>query len=101
MEKKSEHPLARAINERAEADGITAGEVEDFAALPGNGLSAIYEGSELCGGNFTFISSVASVSGEIRKTADQLAEAGKTPLYFSRDGKLLGMMSSRKTVRVP
>ena len=99
LEKKSEHPLARAINERAEADGITAGEVEDFAALPGNGLCAIYEGSELCGGNFTFISSVASVSGEIRKTADQLAEAGKTPLYFSRDGKLLGMIAVADVIK--
>ena len=99
LEKKSEHPLARAINERAEADGITAGEVEDFAALPGNGLSAIYEGSELCGGNFTFINSVASVSGEIRKTADQLAEAGKTPLYFSRDGKLLGMIAVADVIK--
>ena len=83
----------------AEADGITAGEVEDFAALPGNGLSAIYEGSELCGGNFTFISSVASVSGEIRKTADQLAEAGKTPLYFSRDGRLLGMIAVADVIK--
>ena len=99
LEKKSEHPLARAINERAEEDGITAGEVEDFAALPGNGLSAIYEGSELCGGNFTFIGSVASVSCEIRKTADQLAEAGKTPLYFSRDGKLLGMIAVADVIK--
>ena len=99
LEKKSEHPLARAINERAEEDGITAGEVEDFAALPGNGLSAIYEGSELCGGNFTFIGSVASVSDEIRKTADQLAEAGKTPLYFSRDGRLLGMIAVADVIK--
>ena len=99
LEKKSEHPLARAINERARADGITAGEVDDFAALPGNGLSGIYEGSELCGGNANFISSVASVSDEIRAKAEKLAEQGKTPLYFSRDGQLLGIVAVADVIK--
>ena len=99
LEKKSEHPLARAINERARADGITAGEVDDFTALPGNGLSGIYEGSELCGGNANFISSVASVSDEIRAKAEKLAEQGKTPLYFSRDGQLLGIVAVADVIK--
>ena len=99
LEKKSEHPLARAINERAQADGITAGEVDDFTALPGNGLSGIYEGSELCGGNANFISSVALVSDEIRAKAEKLAEAGKTPLYFSRDGQLLGIVAVADVIK--
>ena len=99
LEKKSEHPLARAINERAQADGITAGEVDDFVALPGNGLSGIYEGSELCGGNANFISSVAAVSDEIRAKAEKLAEAGKTPLYFSRDGQLLGIVAVADVIK--
>ena len=99
LEKKSEHPLARAINERAQADGITAGEVDDFVALPGNGLSGIYEGSELCGGNANFIGSVAAVSDEIRAKAEKLAEAGKTPLYFSRDGKLLGIIAVADVIK--
>ena len=99
LEKKSEHPLARAINERARADGITAGEVDDFMALPGNGLSGIYEGSELCGGNANFIGSVAAVSDEIRAKAEKLAEAGKTPLYFSRDGKLLGIVAVADVIK--
>ena len=99
LEKKSEHPLARAINERARADGITAGEVDDFTALPGNGLSGIYEGSELCGGNANFISSVALVSDEIRAKAEKLAEQGKTPLYFSRDGKLLGIVAVADVIK--
>ena len=99
LEKKSEHPLARAINERARADGITAGEVDDFTALPGNGLSGIYEGSELCGGNANFISSVAAVSDEIRAKAEKLAEAGKTPLYFSRDGQLLGIVAVADVIK--
>ena len=99
LEKKSEHPLARAINERALADGITAGEVDDFAALPGNGLSGIYEGSELCGGNANFIGSVAAISDEIRAKAEKLAEQGKTPLYFSRDGKLLGIVAVADVIK--
>ena len=99
LEKKSEHPLARAINERAQADGITAGEVDDFVALPGNGLSGIYEGSELCGGNANYIGSVAAVSDEIRAKAEKLAEAGKTPLYFSRDGKLLGIIAVADVIK--
>ena len=99
LEKKSEHPLARAINERAQADSITAGEVDDFAALPGNGLSGIYEGSELCGGNANFIGSVAAVSDEIRAKAEKLAEQGKTPLYFSRDGKLLGIVAVADVIK--
>ncbi len=99
LEKKSEHPLARAINERAQADGITAGAVDDFAALPGNGLSGIYEGSELCGGNANFIGSVAAVSDEIRAKAEKLAEQGKTPLYFSRDGKLLGIVAVADVIK--
>ncbi len=99
LEKKSEHPLARAINERAQADGISAGEVDDFVALPGNGLSGIYEGSELCGGNANFIGSVAAVSDEIRAKAEKLAEAGKTPLYFSRDGKLLGIVAVADVIK--
>mgnify|MGYP002673670484 FL=1 len=99
LEKKSEHPLARAINERAQADGITAGEVDDFVALPGNGLSGIYEGSELCGGNANFIGSVAVVSDEIRAKAEKLAEAGKTPLYFSRDGQLLGIIAVADVIK--
>ena len=99
LEKKSEHPLARAINERARADGITAGEVDDITALPGNGLSGIYEGSELCGGNANFIGSVAVVSDEIRAKAEKLAEAGKTPLYFSRDGKLLGIVAVADVIK--
>ncbi len=99
LEKKSEHPLARAINERAQADGITAGEVDDFMALPGNGLSGIYEGSELCGGNANFIGSVAMISDEIRAKAEKLAEAGKTPLYFSRDGQLLGIIAVADVIK--
>ncbi len=99
LEKKSEHPLARAINERAKADGIIAGEVEDFTALPGNGLSGIYKGSELCGGNANFIGSVAAVVDEIRMKAETLAEAGKTPLYFSRDGKLLGIVAVADVIK--
>lgn len=68
-------------------------------ALPGNGLSGIYEGSELCGGNANFIGSVAAISDEIRAKAEKLAEQGKTPLYFSRDGKLLGIVAVADVIK--
>ena len=70
------HPLARDQRERPADGGITAGEVDDFVALPANGLSGIYEGSELCGGNANFIGSVAAVSDEIAQKQKNIRGAG-------------------------
>ena len=89
LEKKSEHPLAKAITAR----GIECGEVEEFEALPGNGLKGTYEGKKLAGGNLKFISSQCDISEEIKETADCLAEEGKTPLFFCEDGKLIGIIA--------
>ena len=99
LEQKSEHPLARAILQRAEADGLTAREVSDFQARPGNGLSANSDGAALCGGNFTFISGVAEVPDAMRRRADELAAQGKTPLYFSCDGQLLGVIAVADVIK--
>ncbi len=99
LEQKSEHPLARAILQRAEADGLTAREVSDFQARPGNGLSANSDGTALCGGNFAFISGVAEVPDAMRRRADELAAQGKTPLYFSRDGQLLGVIAVADVIK--
>ncbi|MDD3337252.1 MAG: heavy metal translocating P-type ATPase [Lachnospiraceae bacterium] len=93
LEQKSEHPLARAILDYGKSTGVKALEVSDFAALPGNGLSAVYDQAELLGGNFTFISSKTQVPEEIRKQSEKLAEAGKTPLFFARGGELLGIIA--------
>ena len=99
LERKSEHPLARAILEYAKEQNVSAGEVADFQALPGNGLTARLDGKALCGGNDTFIGTTAPVSSEMKAQAAALAEAGKTPLWFSYDGKLLGVVAVADVIK--
>ena len=99
VEKPSEHPLARAIVKEAEAKGITAREVTDFTALPGNGLQARLEGDVLYAGSVDFISKKAHVSDEALRQAEQLAEAGKTPLMFCRNGELLGIIAVSDAIK--
>ncbi|MDE5893430.1 MAG: heavy metal translocating P-type ATPase [Acetatifactor sp.] len=93
LEKKSEHPLARAINQKAEQEGMTAEEVTDFRALPGNGLTASLRSGVLYGGNYKFIMEQVTVSEEIKARSEQLSEEGKTPLFFARDGELCGIIA--------
>ena len=99
LETKSEHPLAGAVNLKAEESGSTAREVTDFEALPGNGLVAKLDGKELVGGNLGFISERAQVSVQQREAAESLAEQGKTPLFFAYDGKLLGTVAVADTIK--
>ena len=99
LETKSEHPLAGAVNLKAEESGSTAREVTDFEALPGNGLIAKLDGKELVGGNLGFISERAQVSAQQREAAESLAEQGKTPLFFAYDGKLLGTVAVADTIK--
>lgn len=93
LEKKSEHPLARAVLLKAEEMNLAAEEVTDFIALPGNGLSAKLHDEILFGGNMKFISTKTEVPAEIRKQAEGLAEQGKTPLFFCRGQKLIGIIA--------
>ena len=99
LEKKSEHPLARAINKKAETEGITADETEGFKALPGNGLSAFCGGVGLLGGSYGFISQHTFVPQEIKEKSEQLSHEGKTPLFFARDGKLCGIIAVADTIK--
>ena len=100
LERKSEHPLARAILAEAEARGLEAGqEAEEFQALPGNGLSALWMGQRLTGGNLKFISGIAKIPEEIRTKAEALAEDGKTPLFFTRDGQLAGIIAVADVIK--
>ena len=93
LEQKSEHPLAKAVLRRAQADGLTAVEVTAFQALPGSGLQAMLDGQKLCGGNADFIRTAAALPDAVSVRAEQLAEEGKTPLFFARGGKLLGVIA--------
>ena len=91
LEQRSEHPLARAVVRRA-AD-MDAPEVTDFRAVPGNGLTAELDGQKLAGGNLAFVQSLAAIPQETQDRAARLAEQGKTPLFFCRSGKLLGVIA--------
>ena len=101
LEKKSEHPLSRAILVKAEEEGISYGEeAEDFRAVPGNGLSGRISGAAVCGGNLKFIRQQGTeISDETEKTAQSLANEGKTPLFFSRDGKLIGIIAVADVIK--
>ena len=99
LERKSEHPLARAILSRAEEQGMQPEEVADFAIQPGNGLSAVWQKHTLRGGNIDFISGAAHVPDFLRAQAEKLAENGKTPLYFSRDDQALGVIAVADVIK--
>ncbi len=99
LEAKSEHPLARAVLEKAEELQMTASEVTEFTALPGNGLTATLDGAVLYGGNYKFISEKASVPDTVRRQSEKLAEAGKTPLFFAKDGKLAGIIAVADVIK--
>ena len=99
LEQRSEHPLAKAILQKAEEANIPAEEVTDFQALPGNGLTARLGGAALCGGNLSFISTRAQVPQDLQAQAEALAGQGKTPLFFSRDGELLGIVAVADVIK--
>ena len=99
LEARSEHPLARAIVAHAAQKQLTAEEVQDFQALPGNGLSAMLGSEKLTGGNLSYIETQAQVDDGIREQAEKLASEGKTPLFFARAGKLLGVIAVADTIK--
>ena len=99
LEKKSEHPLARAVLQRAEEKRVPTAEVADFQALPGNGLKAVLDGKALVGGNLNFVSGLMKVSDAMKQKAEALAEAGKTPLFFGQDGKLIGIIAVADVIK--
>ncbi len=99
LERKSEHPLAGAVLAYAKERKIQELEVTDFTALPGNGLSAVCEGASLAGGNFRFISSQAEISETVREKSNLLAEEGKTPLFFAKDGKWIGIIAVADVIK--
>ena len=97
LEQRSEHPLARAVVRRAA--GMDAPEVTNFRALPGNGLTAELDGQKLAGGSLAFAQSLAAIPQEMQDRAVRLAEQGKTPLFFCRSGKLLGVIAVADVIK--
>ena len=99
LEQRSEHPLAKAVLAYAETETIACPDVTDFAALPGNGLSARLDGMEIYGGNAEFIAAKASVPAELQAEAARLAAEGKTPLFFGGAGRLMGVIAVADTLK--
>lgn len=99
LEQKSEHPLARAVVEEAEAKGLQAETVDDFQALPGNGLQVVQKGKKLIGGSLSFLKSLGAVDSRLEAQAAELAGQGKTPLVFAKDGKLAGMIAVADVIK--
>ncbi len=99
LERQSEHPLARAVVTAAEARGITAQPVTAFEAVAGHGLTARQDSHPLCGGNAAFVGGFATIPPQFTETAAALAEEGKTPLYFAKDGRLLGILAVADPLR--
>ena len=99
LEQKSEHPLAHAVNQKAEADEIKALEVSGFRVLPGNGLEALLDGCALCGGNYNFMKTRVDITADIKEKTESLSEDGKTPLFFAYDGALCGIKAVADTIK--
>ena len=99
LEKKSEHPLAKAILLEAEQRNVRAEEVSDFQALPGNGLTASLHGSRLFGGNMKFISGICKIPEKQKCQVEALAEDGKTPLFFAKGEQLLGVIAVADVIK--
>ena len=99
LEKKSEHPSAKAIVEYGNEKKFTVPVVEDFQAVPGNGLTGTLNNKTLIGGNLLFIEKSLSISEKIKHSAEQLASAGKTPLFFAKENRLLGMIAVADVIK--
>ena len=99
LEMKSEHPLARAVLRYGEEQGIECEEISEFMALPGNGLKGLWNGESLVGGSLKFIKSQMNVSLAMERQSEMLAEEGKTPLFFGKSGKLIGIIAVADVIK--
>ena len=99
LEKKSEHPLAKAVLLEIVQRKIATKEVEDFQALAGNGLTGTLEGHRLLGGSMKYISSQVTVGKQVKNQAQILAKQGKTPLLFAKDDVLIGMIAVADVIK--
>ena len=99
VEAKSEHPLAKAIMERAKTDEIAVAEVTDFSAVVGNGLTAILAGKMIKAGNLAFVSKFVKVSDDMHAKSVEFSKEGKTPLFFAADDRLCGIIAVADTIK--
>ena len=99
IEKRSEHPLAKAILARAEERRIVADEVSDFTALPGNGISAKLGGAAVLGGSAKYIAGQVGIPENLSRQIEALSGQGKTPLLFTQGGHLAGIVAVADVIK--
>ena len=99
LEKRSGHPLAKAVAAKAEESETKACEVTDFEEHPGNGLTALYDKGELIGGSFRFLNEKISLKDDVRRRTEQISEEGRTPLLFARNGEFIGIIAVADVIR--
>lgn len=99
LERKSEHPLAKAVLLKAEQENIPVDEVTEFQAVSGNGLKAVRNSLLISGGNYNFISTVAEIPDSMKECSEKLAEDGKTPLFFAEDNRLVGIIAVADVIK--
>ena len=99
IEKKSEHPLAKAIIKKAKEENSAFFETDEFEVLPGSGIIASYNNEKLFAGSLKFISTKVKITEKVKKTADELSEKGKTPLLFAKNNKLLGIIAVADVIK--
>ena len=99
LEKKSEHPLAKAVITHSEQKSISSDEVTDFKAVAGNGLTAQLGKSTICGGNYSFVSQSTAVSDDTKTLSEKLSNEGKTPMFFAENGRLLGIIAVADVIK--
>ena len=99
LESRSEHPLSKAVLDYAAQRGITPGEISDFQAMPGNGLTAVLDDKRLWGGNRSYLEKMARLPAAFAEKAEQLAAEGKTPLFFAQEGRFLGLIAVADSIK--
>ena len=99
LESKSEHPLAKAVVQKAQAEEITLSDVGEFEAVSGKGIKATKDGSTFVGGNLSYVKEYCEIPEDAEEKADELSKSGKTPLFFVRDGKFLGIIAVADVLR--
>lgn len=99
LEKQSEHPLSRAVIEYAQTCGLSSADVESFKAVAGNGLEGVVHGASIRGGNGGFIRQFAEIPERLKNEADELASKGKTPMFFSKNDEILGIIAVADTIK--
>ena len=99
LENKSEHPIGKAVVEKVKEEGLTFYETKDFKAEPGHGLSAVIQGKKVTAGSLNFVAMTHTLSEEMKRNGEEMSEKGMTPVVFTADNEIIGMMGVADVIR--